>query len=642
MVLFQSIFRSYLSIGYLAVISLVLACHREAPREPLDGAGQTAEPSGTLGLVAHWPLDEGRGDKVHDIASGTEFDLYHGKSSGVKWHPSGGVEFDGVDDHIDVGAVKIGPRALSLSARFRQSRSSGCKTNDCRIISQASGIMVQEQGFILGLKRKDEPGAWLQFRLRINGKTENLVAKTKDAKNGEEVHVAAVYDGTFMRLFKNGNMVAEEKKPGRISLLEGASCWIGGNPPDSKARPWDGVIEDVRVYKRALSAAEVKKLANLGDQNEEEISIRKPGCTAAKFNGHVVNLNGETYRESYESPTGHDKICLTSIGTPVVPVYFDPKRKFPENVTGKTPWNWTPEESHLYWEYVFHHSLESGAVKLLGGPRPKFHKAIVEFAHINRTGDGIQWRQKFNMPADAEEDQRFYTVRDVYIQRAGDDAIENDWLTSGLIQHVLIDGASMALSPRASSSSEHKLHGASANTWAVEDSVIRLVPQYATHKGRGRRDEMGQPLPAHGGFFKWDGDPDLNVGLELRNNVFVAYHQPSSGSMLLDLGDVRGSPKVNAAKSHDNVVVWLGRSAYPPEGHTLPPWASCTRDIAIFRKARAKWFAQHPQFQDPFQNGGTDPAETFWKTYRSAPVQKGGRDLSYKDVAAKPCSEPLW
>ena len=36
--------------------------------------------------------------------------------------------------------------------------------------------------------------------------------------------------------------------------------WIGGNPPNSGERPWAGVIDEVRIYDRALSPAEIATL----------------------------------------------------------------------------------------------------------------------------------------------------------------------------------------------------------------------------------------------------------------------------------------------------------------------------------------------------------------------------------------------
>src|SRR5204863_2258476 len=67
-------------------------------------------------------------------------------------------------------------------------------------------------------------------------------------------HVALTYDGTAMRLFQDGVEVGSQAQTGAIVTTAG-SLRIGGNTiwPE-----WfDGLIDEVRVYNRALSASEI-------------------------------------------------------------------------------------------------------------------------------------------------------------------------------------------------------------------------------------------------------------------------------------------------------------------------------------------------------------------------------------------------
>ncbi len=347
-----------------------------------------------------------------------------------------------------------------------------------------------------------------------------------------------------------------------------------------------------------------------------------PACTRDSYDGTLINQNGQQYIGVFKVEADSDAVCLTSSGTPTEPAIIDGGIVAPEDIETLNFSTWSESEAHDYWEEYYH----TNTLRVRGDSNSLHFLPVIEFVHIRNASDGISLVQyDFFMPSNPADDKRHFTIRDVYIQRAGDDAIENDWLASGLVQRVLIDGAFMGFGMRARSSDEDSLLGASANTLAIEDSVVRLTPQYATYRGRGRVDEPGSPLPAHVGFFKWDGDPELNLGLELRNNVFVAYHQPASGSISMD-----PEGRVDASKSSGNVVVWLGKSAYP---HTLPAWATCTRDISVFKEARGKWFSEHPQFLDPYLEAGKNPAERFWKTHRS--------DLAYEEIARKSCFETL-
>ena len=111
----------------------------------------------------------------------------------------------------------------------------------------------------------------LRFRLKTNGTTTTLIATSGDLLDNQWVHVAAVYDGATMKLYKDGVEVGSVAKTGSITTNSGVSAWIGGNPPGATDRAWDGQIDDVRVYSRALTAAEIAVLVG-GDSTPPVIS----------------------------------------------------------------------------------------------------------------------------------------------------------------------------------------------------------------------------------------------------------------------------------------------------------------------------------------------------------------------------------
>jgi hypothetical protein len=78
--------------------------------------------------------------------------------------------------------------------------------------------------------------------------------------NGELFHVAATYDGHTMRLYKNGIEIGSRAKTGAIDTNNTTELWIGANPTVANARPWKGLISDVRVYQTALTAIEVNAM----------------------------------------------------------------------------------------------------------------------------------------------------------------------------------------------------------------------------------------------------------------------------------------------------------------------------------------------------------------------------------------------
>ncbi len=86
-------------------------------------------------------------------------------------------------------------------------------------------------------------------------------------------HLAATFDNATLRLFVNGNQIASLATAGPIATSTG-DLWIGGN------NIWNeffaGVIDEVRVYNRALTAADIQ-----GDMNRAAAPDTDPPAIVA-------------------------------------------------------------------------------------------------------------------------------------------------------------------------------------------------------------------------------------------------------------------------------------------------------------------------------------------------------------------------
>src|SRR5262249_25047021 len=74
-------------------------------------------------------------------------------------------------------------------------------------------------------------------------------------------HLAGTYDGTTLRLYVNGTLVASQAASGTITTSTGA-VRLGGNAVWGEY--FRGRIDDVRIFNRALSQAEVQTDMNTG------------------------------------------------------------------------------------------------------------------------------------------------------------------------------------------------------------------------------------------------------------------------------------------------------------------------------------------------------------------------------------------
>ncbi len=227
-----------------------------------------------LPLVAHWRMDEGAGDSATD-ASGNG---HNGAVRGATWaagRTKSALSFDGIDDRVEIDHIDTPGAVLTITAWFKADRFDNLPSHDARIISKATGVEDNAHWWMLSTIAAGN-GTRLRFRLKTDGVTSTLIAGSGDLDAGRWIHAAAVYDGTSMVLYKNAREVARTAKTGSIDTEDSVACWIGGNPSGGADRPFDGLIDDVRVYRAALTPdqlqavmRETAPLMQRGDANSD-------------------------------------------------------------------------------------------------------------------------------------------------------------------------------------------------------------------------------------------------------------------------------------------------------------------------------------------------------------------------------------
>ena len=77
---------------------------------------------------------------------------------------------------------------------------------------------------------------------------------------GEWTHLAATYDGSSMKVYYNGVVVGEQDSSGQLGTSDGTLC-IGTKHETAPAGDeYNGMLDDIRIYNRALSLSEIKQL----------------------------------------------------------------------------------------------------------------------------------------------------------------------------------------------------------------------------------------------------------------------------------------------------------------------------------------------------------------------------------------------
>ena len=207
---------------------------------------QATTPPGPSGLVGAWGFGEGSGSSVGDASP----EGNGGTVSGAAWSAAGrygsALSFDGVNDWVTVAddASLDLAGAFTLEAWVRPTTAAGIRT-----------VLLKER----------PPGEhayalysalWGPPQSEIFTSTGFFsAAGTASAAAGVWTHLAATLGGGSLRLYVNGTLVRTSSASGAV-LNTGAPLRIGGNAI------WDewfgGLIDEVRVYNRALSAAEIQ------------------------------------------------------------------------------------------------------------------------------------------------------------------------------------------------------------------------------------------------------------------------------------------------------------------------------------------------------------------------------------------------
>lgn len=200
-------------------------------------------------------LEEGSGTLVSDASGqGNDGTLVNGPVFGVDTADGSafGLRFDGVDDYVDLGTFDAAGTGLTLASWFKADSYPG----DPRLISKATS--TEENGHVFMLSTTASDGATrLRGRLKVGGATTTLIATTGNLDTGVWHHAALTHDGTTLRLYLDGVEVGSTALSGVVDQNPSVAVAVGSQPAGAGGQHFDGLIDDVRILQRALTAAEI-------------------------------------------------------------------------------------------------------------------------------------------------------------------------------------------------------------------------------------------------------------------------------------------------------------------------------------------------------------------------------------------------
>ncbi len=168
---------------------------------------------------------------------------------GATGHLGNAARFDGRDDSVrfdSFGAFTM----TTISAWVQRTGATRARET---IVSYKG---VGNCGAMLSLN-EDGRSQYPRFAVNVGGVWQSVQALQQIPLN-TWVHLAGAYDGQTIRLYRDGQQVASAAAPGAMQQCS-ASTTIGSNLSQN-AEFFPGLIDEVRVLDRALSAPEVKTL----------------------------------------------------------------------------------------------------------------------------------------------------------------------------------------------------------------------------------------------------------------------------------------------------------------------------------------------------------------------------------------------
>lgn len=200
-------------------------------------------PANNLGLVGYWSFDEATSTQATDFSG-------NGKNAtltGGTWIPGkrgNALNFNGSSDQVTGPSITVGT-SMTISGWVRKTSSTGQKS----FFSNRSTGSVY-----VGLSGTQV------FLYDNNGSPASILSPSGSVQIGQWQHVAVSSDGSTITMYVNGLQVYQTSQTRSASTGNFGIGW----DPSIATEFWDGAIDEVRVYSRALSPSEVQNLYTTG------------------------------------------------------------------------------------------------------------------------------------------------------------------------------------------------------------------------------------------------------------------------------------------------------------------------------------------------------------------------------------------
>jgi len=271
--------------------------------------------TGATSLVAWWKLDETSGTTAKDSSGNGNDGTLVNMEPATDWvtgKVAGALDFDGTNDYIkvnDSGSLDIGN---TFTAALWVNYEGGSTPDNYERMLTKKAAWDSLNGWEISLETGYDDNLTVRGSSGAGSAGADMVVSSWAAEGWH--HIAVVYEGTTATVYSDG---VERDTVTIASVVDNDLPLYIGRYGDGQYCHWNGKIDDVRIYSRALSAEEIAQLAAPGpayqqfaeaktDADTTSITISTPAAS-----GDTVTILGSwTLGLSHTAESGSNRLLV--------------------------------------------------------------------------------------------------------------------------------------------------------------------------------------------------------------------------------------------------------------------------------------------------------------------------------------------
>ena len=198
-------------------------------------------------LLGWWKLD---GD-AKDSSGNDHHGAIAGEPKWVKGRFGNGLEFDGVDDHVDTG-VKMNVPAFTVAVWVKSPEAPSPASQNEVVSWQSVNI------------NWDQPSPFFRGAASLGAGERYYAAGFGTLKADTWHHLCATYDGKSLKAYKDGALAMANADPSGPPIAGDGTLKFGRHSLEFVEEYFRGTVDDVRIYDYALGHSEIAELVEGG------------------------------------------------------------------------------------------------------------------------------------------------------------------------------------------------------------------------------------------------------------------------------------------------------------------------------------------------------------------------------------------